>query len=70
MFKKIYSFHIDIFDVFIYVIVWAGMWNIYDYYINKYYGNSDEAFLKGNIIMLCIGTILLFIRNLCIYQYR
>lgn len=70
MINKLYSFHIDIVDLFIYVLAWASMWYIYDYMILKYVGTNPETVFYANVAILAIAVLLLLIRNMFIYQYR
>lgn len=70
MSSKLYSFHIDILDLIIYVLAWASLWYIYDYMIIKYCGTDQERILRLNIYIFIVAVSLILIRNLFVYQYR
>lgn len=68
--SKLYSFHIDILDLIIYVLAWASLWYMYDYMIFKYCGTDQDRILHMNLIIFVFAAILILLRNLFIYEYR
>ena len=68
--SKLYSFHIDILDLIIYVLAWASLWYIYDYMMIKYCGDDQECILRLNIYIFGVAAILILMRNIFVYEYR
>jgi uncharacterized protein with PQ loop repeat len=68
---KVLGFSIEVFDLIIYLILWASLWGVYDYLVNKYVGayHTDKVF-KFNILVFLLGIIALLVRNMIIYKYN
>jgi len=69
--QKVLSFGIEVFDLIIYLILWASLWNTYDYLFEKYVGayHTEKSF-KINITVFLLGIIALLVRNMIIYEYN
>lgn len=68
---KILGFGIEIFDIIVYLVLWASLWSIYDYLIEKYVGKLyDMRTFIINMVIFILGVIVLLVRNILIYKYN
>jgi hypothetical protein len=68
---KLIGFSVEVFDLVIYLILWASLWRIYDYIIDTYVGSGNEIkTIKFNIAVFIMGIIALLLRNMIIYKYN
>ncbi len=69
--EKVLGFGIEVFDLIVYLILWASMWHIYDYLIEKYVGEYiEQKTFKFNIAVFILGILALLLRNMIIYKYN
>jgi hypothetical protein len=69
--EKVLGFGLEVFDLIVYLILWASLWSIYDYLVNKYVGDyHEEKTFKFNISVFLMGIIALLLRNMIIYKYN
>jgi hypothetical protein len=69
--NKVLGFGIEVFDLIVYLILWASLWSIYDYSVEKYVGDYHaEKTFKFNVSVFLMGIIALLLRNMIIYKYN
>jgi uncharacterized protein with PQ loop repeat len=61
--KRLFYFIYEFADLLIFLVLWASLWYIYDYVIDRYVGTDKEKVLRTNIIVFVVGVILLFIKH-------
>lgn len=61
--KRLFHFAYEFADLLIFLVLWASLWFIYDYLIDRYIGIEKEKVLITNIIVFAVGVILLFIKH-------
>lgn len=63
--KKLFRFGYEFIDLIIFLLLWASLWNVYDYLINTFV-TKDKLKLFANLIIFIVGTILLFCKHMLI----
>ena len=61
--KRLYYFAYEFVDLLIFLVLWASLWCIYDYMIEKYVGTDRKRVMHANIAIFCVGLIFLFIKH-------
>lgn len=61
--KKLFYFAYEFADLLIFLVLWASLWYIYDYLIDRYIGTDREKVIRTNLIIFSVGVILLFIKH-------
>jgi hypothetical protein len=61
--KRFFYFAYEFTDLLIFLVLWASLWYIYDYCIDKYIGVDKKKVLRTNLIVFAVGVILLFIKH-------
>jgi hypothetical protein len=68
---KLIGFVVEVFDLVVYLILWASLWYVYDYFIEKYIGSANELkTVKFNVAVFILGIFVLLLRNMTIYKYN
>lgn len=60
---RVSVFVYELIDLTVFVILWAGLWYIYDFLMHKYVGDTLDKTIYVNIGMACFGIVLLFLKN-------
>jgi hypothetical protein len=61
--KRLFYFAYEFADLLIFLILWASLWYIYDYIIEKYISQNKDTVYRTNIIIFAVGVLLLFIKH-------
>lgn len=59
---------IELFDLLIYILLWASLWHIYGHIMDNYI--APDQVLHVNAILLVVGIVLLVIKNIYVYKYK
>jgi len=61
--KRLFYFAYEFADLLIFLLLWASLWYVYDYIIDRYIGSDKDKILKTNLAVFGSGVVLLFIKH-------
>ncbi len=61
--NRLFYFAYEFADLLIFLLLWASLWYVYDYIIDKYIGDDNDKKLRTNLAVFGVGVVLLFIKH-------